>query len=90
MSPHLSGGELASAAAPSSGGAAARRAERLTRCRAVHRPRQPPDRWFIDLDRADQVLVPPQWYFEVANPEARLFVSDEYVPLFVERGWQRG
>jgi hypothetical protein len=36
------------------------------------------------------VLVPPQFYFEVANPEDRLFVPAEYVPLFVERGWRRG
>jgi hypothetical protein len=36
------------------------------------------------------VLVPPQWYFEVANPEDRLLVPAEDVPLFVERGWRRG
>lgn len=52
--------------------------------------RQPPDRWVIDLSRGDDVLVPPQWYFEIANPEDRLFVPAEYVPLFVERGWRRG
>jgi endonuclease YncB( thermonuclease family) len=52
--------------------------------------RQPPDRWVIDLGRGDDVLVPPQFYFEVANPEDRLFVPAEYVPLFVERGWRRG
>jgi hypothetical protein len=52
--------------------------------------RQPPDRWVVDLGRGDDVLVPPQFYFEVANPEDRLFVPAEYVPLFVERGWRRG
>jgi endonuclease YncB( thermonuclease family) len=52
--------------------------------------RQPPDRWVIDLNRGDDVLIPPQAYFEIANPEDRLFVPAEYVPLFVERGWRRG
>jgi endonuclease YncB( thermonuclease family) len=52
--------------------------------------RQPPDRWVIDLSRGDDALVPPQWYFEIANPEDRLFVPAEYVPLFVDQGWRRG
>jgi hypothetical protein len=52
--------------------------------------RQPPDRWVIDLGRGDDVLVPPRWSFEVANPEDRLFVPAESVPLLAERGWRRG
>jgi hypothetical protein len=44
----------------------------------------------IDLGRGDDVLVPPQWYFEVANPEDRLFVPADYVPLFVERDGDAG
>jgi len=52
--------------------------------------RQPPDRWVIDLSQNDHVLIPPQAYFKVTNPEDRLFVPAEYVPLFVEAGWQRG
>ena len=51
--------------------------------------RSPPERWVIDLGRNDDALIPPQGYFQVANPEDRLFVPAEYVPLFVERGWQR-
>ena len=43
----------------------------------------------IDLGRNDDTLIPPQGYFQVANPEDRLFVPAEYVPLFVEAGWQR-
>jgi hypothetical protein len=30
----------------------------------------------------------PQRYIEIPNFEDRLFVPAEYVPLFVERGWQ--
>lgn len=52
--------------------------------------RQPPDRWLIDLGRDDDLLLPPQAYFTVANPEDRLYVPSEYVPLFVEAGWCRG
>lgn len=52
--------------------------------------RQPPDRWLLDLGRDDDVLLPPQAYFTVANPEDRLYVPSEYVPLFVEAGWRRG
>jgi hypothetical protein len=52
--------------------------------------RQPPDRWVIDLNRGDDTLIPPQAYFEIANPEDRLFVPAEYVPLFVDRGWRHG
>lgn len=50
--------------------------------------RQPPDRRVIDLSRDDDVLIHPQRYFEIANPEDRLFVPDEYAPLFVEKGWR--
>jgi len=50
--------------------------------------RSPPERWVIDLGRNDDTLIPPQGYFQVANPEDRLFVP-EYVALFVEKGWRR-
>jgi endonuclease YncB( thermonuclease family) len=50
--------------------------------------RTPPDRWVVDLSATEDVLHHPQRYFEVPNPEDRLFVPDEYVPLFVERGWR--
>ncbi len=52
--------------------------------------RRPPSRWVIDLSREDDTLIPPQKYYTVPNPEDRLFVSEEYVPLFVEAGWRRG
>lgn len=51
--------------------------------------RRPPDRWVIDLTADDDVLMRPQNYHAVSNPEDRLFVPAEYVPLFVERGWRR-
>jgi hypothetical protein len=52
--------------------------------------RQPPDRWVIDLGRDDDALLPPQAYFTIPNPEDRLYIPGEYVPLFVEAGWRRG
>jgi hypothetical protein len=51
--------------------------------------RQPPDRWVIDLSAGDDRLRAPQLYWKIANPEDRLFVPAEYVPLFVDRGWRR-
>jgi hypothetical protein len=51
--------------------------------------RHPPDRWLVDLSSSTSTLLPPQAYFRVPNPEDRLFVPAEYVPLFAEQGWQR-
>jgi endonuclease YncB( thermonuclease family) len=51
--------------------------------------RRAPSRWVIDLSRNDDLLLAPECYVEVANPEDRLFVPAEYVPLWVERGWRR-
>lgn len=51
--------------------------------------RRPPDRWVIDLSKNDDVLIKPQNYYTVPNVEDRLFLPEEYVPLFVEAGWKR-
>ena len=51
--------------------------------------RQPPDRWLVDLGGDGGTLIPPQCYPRVPLPEDRLFIPAEYVPLWVERGWQR-
>ncbi|MDQ3302315.1 MAG: hypothetical protein M3518_03060 [Actinomycetota bacterium] len=51
--------------------------------------RRPPDRWVIDLSSDGDALIPPQRYHEIPNPEDRLFVSEEYAPLFTEGGWRR-
>jgi endonuclease YncB( thermonuclease family) len=51
--------------------------------------RQPPDRMVIDLSANDNVLIKPQEYYTVPNSEDRLYIPEEYVPLFVEKGWQR-
>lgn len=48
-----------------------------------------PDRWVIDLSRDSDELLPPHRYYTVANPEDRLWIPAEYVPLFVEHGWRR-
>ena len=49
--------------------------------------RQPPNRWIIDLGRDEAVLIPPQEYHRVANPEDRLFIPVAFVPPFLEAGW---
>ena len=51
--------------------------------------RKPPERWVIDLGAGDDKILAPQRYYAIVNPEDRLFVPSEYVPLFVEKGWQR-
>lgn len=51
--------------------------------------RLPPDRWVIDLNQNDNILLKPQAYYSIPYPEDRLFIPEEYVPLFVEAGWQR-
>ena len=48
-----------------------------------------PSRWVIDLSKIDNILIHPENYWTVSNPEDRLFIPVEYVPLFVESGWQR-
>jgi endonuclease YncB( thermonuclease family) len=60
-----------------------------TSARGNERVRGGPDRWVIDLAAGDDRLLPPPRYIEIPNAEDRLFVPVEYVPLFVEAGWQR-
>jgi len=47
-----------------------------------------PIRAVIDLGTDDPVILRPQSYFKIANPEDRLFVPGEFVPLFAARGWR--
>jgi hypothetical protein len=51
--------------------------------------RRPPNRWVIDLSKNEDLLFQPQDYCTVPHIEDRLFIPEEYVPLFVEAGWQR-
>jgi len=51
--------------------------------------RRPPDRWVIDLSLDDDVLIQPQNYHTIQHAEDRLWVPQEYIPLFVEAGWRR-
>jgi endonuclease YncB( thermonuclease family) len=51
--------------------------------------RRAPERWVIDLSKNDNVLLDPQEYYTIPNVEDRLFIPDEFVPLFEEAGWQR-
>ena len=50
--------------------------------------RTPPERWVIDLSAGDDLLRNPQAYHLIPNAEDRLFVPEEYVGLFVSKGWQ--
>ncbi len=52
--------------------------------------RRPPNRWVIDLSRNDDEIIPPQKYFTITNSEDRLFIPEEYMPLFLEEGWTKG
>ena len=51
--------------------------------------RRAPNRWVIDLSKNDDVLINPQEYYKVPNTEDRLFIPDEDLPLFVEKGWRK-
>jgi hypothetical protein len=51
--------------------------------------RHPPRRWVIDLSKSDNLLIHPQNYFTIPHYEDRLFIPEEFVPLFVDLGWQR-
>jgi hypothetical protein len=47
-----------------------------------------PSRGVIDLSKNDDVILRPQSYFTIPNPEDRLFVPPEFVPLFAAKGWR--
>ena len=49
--------------------------------------REAPSRWVIDMTARRPVLLKPTDYYEVPNPEDRLFINSEHVPLFRERGY---
>ncbi len=51
--------------------------------------RELPRRWVIDLGENNNLLIRPENYYQIALPEHRLFIGEEYVPLFVEQGWKR-
>jgi endonuclease YncB( thermonuclease family) len=50
--------------------------------------REAPNRAVIDLSSDSDVILRPQSYFKVANPEDRLFIPPAFVPLFAARGWR--
>jgi endonuclease YncB( thermonuclease family) len=49
----------------------------------------PPSRWVIDLSKNDNILIHPENYYTIPFGEDRLYIPSEYVPLFVEAGWQK-
>jgi hypothetical protein len=50
--------------------------------------REAPSRAVIDLSRNDDIILRPQSYFRIPNPEDRLFIPPAFIPLFVSRGWR--
>ncbi len=50
---------------------------------------RPPARWVIDLSKNDDQLIPPTEYFTIPNPEDRLFVAEDRIPLFLAKGWKK-
>jgi endonuclease YncB( thermonuclease family) len=52
--------------------------------------RSPPKRWVIDLSNPNTIkLLNPTNYHTIPNSEDRLFVPEEFAPMFVEKGWQK-
>jgi len=50
--------------------------------------KEAPSRAVIDLSSNGDVMLRPQSYFKIPNPEDRLFVPSEFVPLFAAKGWR--
>jgi hypothetical protein len=50
--------------------------------------KEAPLRAVIDLSIDATVLLRPQSYFKIPNPEDRLYVPAEFVPLFSSKGWK--
>lgn len=50
--------------------------------------RKPPDRWVIDLSASDDLLLAPELYHRIPNPEDRLLVPEQYLQLFSANGWK--
>lgn len=42
---------------------------------------------FLGIENTSQILRPEN-YYTIPNPEDRLFVPEEYVPLFTGTGWR--
>lgn len=51
--------------------------------------RRPPSRWVIDLSKNDDVLIRPQNYYTIPNVEDRLFIPEDFVPFFIDKGWRK-
>ena len=49
--------------------------------------RTPTSRYVIDLNENNPVLKKPSDYHTIEFQEDRLFVNQEFVPLFKEHGW---
>jgi len=50
--------------------------------------RKPPTRYVIDLAQPGiNRILAPQQYFQIPNPEDRLFIPEEYIMLFEHLGW---
>jgi hypothetical protein len=50
--------------------------------------REAPNRAVIDLSQNENLILRPQSYFKIPNPEDRLFIPPEFVSAFVAKGWR--
>jgi len=50
----------------------------------------PPIRHLIDLSTNDDRILKPSDYHTISNPEDRLWIPTEYIPLFEKKGWRVG
>lgn len=50
--------------------------------------RQIPDRYVIDLSSERPKILKPTQYHTIRNLEDRLFIAEEYVPLFIRSGYE--
>ncbi len=51
--------------------------------------RSVPDRFVIDLSQKRPKILEPTKYYEIKNIEDRLFIPEEYVPLFIMKGFEK-
>lgn len=51
--------------------------------------RSVPDRFVMDLSQEKPKLLEPTKYYEIEHIEDRLYIPEEYVPLFIQKGFQK-
>jgi len=50
--------------------------------------REAPSRYVLNLATCDKTLLKPTEYYMIHNPEDRLFIDKQFIPLFRDKGYQ--